>query len=119
MQLVSDAGFGVPISWPGVNFTPPNTGNWVEVTLFENEPTNYGIANDDEESPRGILQVTACGRPGRGLVALNTLAEQIQAAFPKGARIEGQIRVTRQPWRLGDITEDDRVKIPVSISYSS
>lgn len=119
MQLVSDAGFSEPISWPGVNFTPPDSGNWIEVRLFENEPTNYGMANDATETDRGLLQLAACGRPGKGMVALDTLARSIQAAFPKGTSIEGSVRVTRQPWRLGDIVEDDRVKIPVSIYYSS
>lgn len=119
MQLVNDAGLGVLVSWPGVNFTPPDTGNWLEVRLFENEPTNYGMANDATETDRGILQVAAVGRPGTGIIALDTLAQSIQAAFPKGTQILGPIRVTRQPWRLGDIVEDDRVKIPVTIYYSS
>ncbi|GGO89022.1 hypothetical protein GCM10011348_45800 [Marinobacterium nitratireducens] len=119
MQLVSDAAFGVPISWPGVDFTPPNSGHWIEVRLFENDPTSYGLANDAAETDRGILQVSACGRPGKGLVGIDTLADQIKAAFPKGTRVSGSIKVTRKPSSAGDIVEGDRVKIPVSIYYSS
>jgi len=27
---------GLPVAWPGINFTPPTTGAWLEVSWFPN-----------------------------------------------------------------------------------
>jgi hypothetical protein len=115
---IAAAGFTVPVAYPGVTFTPPDKGNWLEVALFENEPVEPGVGYVSHVFPRGILQITACGRNGKGMVGLESLANQIQTAFPRGLVLQDDVRVTRAPWRMGDITDNDKVMIPVSISYS-
>lgn len=119
MQAIQAANLGYPIAWPGVNFTPPATGIWLEVSLFENDPLQPGLANDAPISERGILQVTACNRPGTGFVTLASAASAVIAAFPKGKRIEGSVKVNRTPYRMGDITDDDKLMIPVRIEYGT
>lgn len=141
MKAVADAAFGVPVAWPGIDFDPPNEGAWIEATLFENDPVDLAIANNGTVLDRGILQLAACGRPGAGFMDLDDLARRIQAAFPKGTKItplprdgvvldldfttetyqvldaSKTVKVTRHPWRLGDITTDTKLLIPVSIPY--
>lgn len=117
MQQIVDAGFTQPIAWPGVNFTPPNSGLWLQVALFENQPLQPGLSNTAGVGLRGILQITACGRPGLGYAALDTLAESVIAAFPKGKPVLSASRVTRTPYKMGDVTTDDRLMLPVRIDY--
>lgn len=121
MQLVEAQGFTLPIAYPNVNFDPValNLSQWLEVEVFENEPVDRSIANDGTVTARGIVQISVCTRPGLGLVQADSVAEQIIQTFPKGTRIQGDVKVTRAPWRMSDIVTDDRAKIPVSISYSS
>lgn len=36
----------LPVAWPGINFTPPTTGSWLEVAWFPNQTADKGLAND-------------------------------------------------------------------------
>ena len=117
MKLVQAAGFTQPIAWPGVNFTPPSSGAWLQVSLFENEPLQPGTANTAAVGLRGTLQISACGRPGTGFAALDTLADSVIAEFAKGTPVLSASRVIRTPYKLGDITADDKLMIPVRIEY--
>lgn len=36
----------LPVAWPGVNFTPPATGAWLEVAWFPNQSKDMGFGND-------------------------------------------------------------------------
>ena len=117
MSMIGAAGFTQPIAWPGVNFTPPNSGNWLEVILLENDPQQDYIGNDAPVCERGIITITAATRPGFGEVGLETLARTVQAAFPKGTVISGALRVTKAPTRRSTIVEPDRIMLPVDIVY--
>src|SRR5690606_8581597 len=64
----------LPVAWPGINFTPPDTGEWLEVSVFPNGTENYGMANDAPVEHMGILQVGCCARTGSGVVSVLELA---------------------------------------------
>lgn len=36
----------LPVAWPGINFTPPATGAWLEVAWFPNQTMDKGFGND-------------------------------------------------------------------------
>jgi hypothetical protein len=113
---IAAAGFTVPIAYPGVTFTPPDKGSWLEVEIFENEPVEL-TANDAPISARGIIQITACTRNGKGMIELETLANQVLAAFPKGTRFAGAIKAVKAPARRTSITDADKLYLPVDIEY--
>ena len=117
MTMISSAGFTHQIAWPGVNFTPPNNGSWLEVIILENDPQQDYIGNDAPVCERGIITISAVTRPGLGEVGLETLARTVQSKFPKGTVISGAIRVTKAPTRRSTIVEPDRIMLPVDIVY--
>ena len=116
--VLNTAALGYQISWPGVNFTPPATGSWLEVMFFPNESLDNGLAYDSQTIPRGIFQVSCVTRPGAGTVALGAIAEQIRTTFAKGTTITGSVRVIREPYDMELEPFEDRIKIVVSVEYS-
>lgn len=116
-EILEAAVLGLPISWPGLDFTPPTSGNWLEVNFLPNRGVDDRLANDGYVSPQGIYQVAAVSRPQSEL-RLRAVAEQVQAAFPKGTRISGNIRVGSHPYTTSVLIEADRMRLPVTIEYS-
>ena len=116
-DILIAAGLSYPISWPGINFTPPTSGAWLEVTFLPNRGVDDRLANDGHVSPQGIYQIVCVSRPQSEL-QLRTVAEQVMAAFPKGTPISGNVRVGRHPYTGTLQTEDDRMSIAVTIEYS-
>lgn len=116
--LLNAANLGYPISWPGVNFTPPATGSWLEVMFFPNASLDNGLAYDSTKTPVGIFQVSCVTRPGSGTIALGAMADQIRTTYAKGTTITGSVRVVREPYDFELDAMDDRIKIVVSVEYS-
>ncbi|MCK2149534.1 DUF4128 domain-containing protein [Marinobacter alexandrii] len=129
-QILEAAALGYAISWPGptgtdaagnaVNpfETPTGAGAvWLEVTFMPNRGVDDRLANDGYVSPQGMYQVTVVGRP-QPEIRLRVVAEQVQAAFPKGTRISGNIRVGSHPYTTSVLIEADRMRLPVTIEYS-
>jgi len=108
---------GYPIAWPGVNFTPPGSGIWLDVTVFENDPLQDFLANDGPSLAVGLLQVMVVDRPGRGSLAADTAASAVMSALPKGTRISTSAKVNRHPYRMSDDVTDDKLTVPVTIPY--
>lgn len=115
--ILSNAALGYQISWPGLNFTPPESGYWLEVMHMPNRGVDDWLANDSIVSPQGIYQVMVVGRPGSE-IALRQVAESVQAVFPKGTEIVAPIRVTRHPYTTNVQYMDDRAELAVTIEYS-
>lgn len=104
-------------SYPGLSFTPPDTGEWLEVTFLPNRGVDDRLANDGHVSPQGIYQIVCVSRPQSEL-QLRAVAEQVMAAFPKGTPISGNVRVGSHPY-TGTLRSDaDRMSIAVTIEYS-
>lgn len=117
-QVLSNADLNYPVAWPGVNFTPPTSGVWIEASFLPNSPIDEGIPNDSAVVPRGIFQINVNTRPGSGMVGITTAAELVQSEFPKGTMLAGFVRISQHPYLMSPITEGDRITLPVTIPYS-
>ena len=104
-----------PIAWPGINFTPPNQGAWLEVSLFPNEPDDR-FWSGERALQIGFIQVSVCVRPGIGLANPTALAESVIAHFPKGLEI-GPVKVRKRPYLRPAVTVDHYYFVPVTIPY--
>ena len=108
---------GVPVSFKGVNFTPPTSGLWLETSWIPNVPLNYGIGDDGPTQERGLAVVNACGRPGGGINPVLALAERVRAAMGKGTRFAG-VRVYAKPAVNVLPDEPSRLVATVTASWS-
>ena len=117
-DILIAANLGYPIAYPGIDFTPPASGVWLEVTLFPNEGIDSGLGYSSTTIPQGIFQVSAVDRPGNGVFPVTNAAQEVQSAFPKGTTIAESVRVQRSPYQMDPIFEGDRLYIPVTIPYS-
>ena len=110
---------GIPISWPGADFTPPDSGEWLEAEFFPNEPEKLGIALADYRAEVGILQVSVVSRPGpNGFFTIAPIARDVIDAFPIGHTITGPIRVSQEPSVFkAEAQGPDRIMLVVSIPY--
>jgi hypothetical protein len=105
-----------PVAYPGINFTPPSTGEWIELSWFPNETLNYGIPNDGPSIHRGFVQAMAYTRPGAGVVGVTQLASAIISTYAKGLEVGGAT-IERKPWMSSVIQEGDKIMVPVTIPY--
>lgn len=108
----------LPVSYPGVHFTPPDAGAWLEVRWFPNETQNWGIGNDGPSVMQGFGQVSVYYRPGAGIVDGLLLAGAIVDAFPKGTQL-ARASVQRKPWISAVVSDGDKVFHPVTIPYKA
>ena len=115
--ILSAANLGYQIAWPGVKFTPPATGVWLEVVFFPNTGRQDGLANSAQLTPEGMYQVACYMRPGGGIDPIEKAASAIRATFPKGRIITGSVRVTRTPYDMSLSQDGDRMAIVVTVPY--
>lgn len=114
-----DANLGYPIAYPAIDFTPPASGVWLEISFFPNRGIDDLMANDSQVIPQGMFQVMAVTRPGDGLFPVTNAAQSVMMAMPKGTRLADLVRTNRHPYQSDAVKEGDRVMIPVTLEYSS
>ncbi|HDS1580483.1 TPA: hypothetical protein QEL15_002575 [Stenotrophomonas maltophilia] len=105
-------------SYPGKGFSPP-TGNgarWLELQWFPNRTENYGMGDDGPFLMQGFGQLSACYRPGQGIMVGTRITDQIIAAFAKGTAFGG-VSVQRRPWTSSLIQDPERIMHPVTIPW--
>jgi hypothetical protein len=117
-SMLNDAALGYPIGWPAIKFTPPDTGQWLEVSFAPNSDLDNGLSYNSGFIPRGIFQVTVFDRPNGGTFTAGTISEQIQTLFAKGTAITGQVRVVNRPDIMQMDAMDNQFGIAVSVEYS-
>lgn len=116
-EAINNAGLGLSISFEGVKFTPPDKGQWLELTTFPNNGLDPSLSSNSVIA-QGVLQVNVCDRPNTGLIPLQQTAEAVAALFSKGTIISGLVRASRAPYTSSALSLDDRVALPLSIMYS-
>lgn len=104
------------IAFPGIGFTPPTSGMWLELVWIPNETQNYGIEDDGPSLLQGLAQVNVCYRPGPGIVDGLAMAKQVIAAFGKGTTF-ATMQVYRKPWVASVIEDPERVMHPVTVPW--
>lgn len=107
---------GVPVAYPGIHFTPPTSGPWMELSWFPNETRNIALGNDGSQL-RGFGQVSCCIRSGVGILPAANLAGEIIRHFEKGT-VLGPARVDSKPWVSSVLNAPDRITAPVTVRYS-
>ena len=112
------AALGYPIAWPGVPFTPPASGIWLEPAVLPNNGLDNGLAATDEVVEQGLCQVIVWTRPALGMVGVSAAARQVAEVFPKNSSILGLIRVQRSPYMTVIDSESDKVGVLVTVPYS-
>jgi len=117
-QQLDAAALGYPVAWPGIDFTPPSSGVWLEPMVMPNTGIDNGLAPTDGTVPQGLFQVSVFDRPGRGILAVNRAADEVKAAFVKNATITGLVRVQRNPWSFEIEPNGDRLSVIVTIPYT-
>lgn len=106
----------LPCSYPGLGCKPPATGAWLELQWFPNQTQNYGLTDDGPALMQGFGQLSACYRPGQGIMVGTRITDQIIAAFAKGTTFAG-MRVYRKPWTSALIQYPERFMHPVTIPW--
>ena len=117
-SILNDAALGYPIAWPAVRFSPPDSGQWLEVSFAPNLDLDNGLSYNSGFIPRGIFQVIVYDRPGGGTFTAGALAEQIQTLYAKGTAIVGQVRIVNRPEMMQMDAMDNQFGIAVTIEYS-
>lgn len=114
MKTVGDL-LSLPVAYPGKKFTPPDTGRWLEMSLASNDlqPDVDGA----HVARRGIWQINACGRPDKNPADLYAVADSIASVITKGESA-GVLTITQNPSVGSLIVLDDRVILPITITYS-
>lgn len=103
-------------SYPCLGFKPPATGAWLELQWFPNQTQNYGLANDGPSLLPGFGQLSACYRPGQGIMVGTLITDQIIAASAKGTAFGG-VSVQRRPCTSSLIQDPERIMHPVTIPW--
>lgn len=116
-EKVSGAALGYPIAYPSITFTPPDSGNWLELSFMPNNGIDQGLSSATVIS-QGLLQVNICGKPNGGLIPLQTISDTVAALFVKNTVLSGLVRVSRTPYTTDIISLDDRQLLPLTIEYS-
>lgn len=122
---IRDAGFALigdipdrpPTAWP--NQRPddvrPDTGLWLEVKWFPNEPGDIFWGNSAPVRRIGFFQIKVCARIGAGL-DLEDEAQRIIDSIQKGAEL-ASVRVRKKPFMAPIVEEDDHIYVPVTVPY--
>lgn len=110
---------GLPTAWENDDFTPLAGQVYLSEALLPNETLSVGVSSRSSDNFGGTYQVLVYAPAGRGKGAAVAAAEQVIAAFAKGASLTYggvTVRILRA-WDDPAIIEGNRYVIPVSIVY--
>lgn len=108
------------LSNPEIPYTPVAGQEYLEVQVFINE-TATPYVGGGKFWYLGILQVTVVYPRFAGIVSAIELADEVIDYFGKGTTIDGEgvrIKINRQPWHGSPRSEDDWLRVPISIPYN-
>lgn len=108
------AGLGLPVSYPGVQFTPPASGGWVEIAAHWNGSEPYALGRTSVEL--GFFRVLVNWRTGRGPMPAQDAAEAIVSSIPKGSTF-ATARTDREPSISGMLVDPDRLILPITVRW--
>tara|TARA_R110000824_G_scaffold37651_4_gene115758 strand:+ start:700 stop:1089 length:390 start_codon:yes stop_codon:yes gene_type:complete len=116
-ESVDGAALGLPIAYPSIKFTPPDAGNWLELSFMPNTGIDQGLQSD-RTIKQGLLQINIGGKPNGGLIPLQIISDTVAAIFPKNSILVDLVRISRSPYTTDIISLDDRQLLPLTIMYS-
>lgn len=104
------------VAYPNKSFTPPDSGFWLELTIFPN-PIDPDLSGN-YVAQRGIWQINVCARKEIGILDLYEKADELLATGPVKGVSENGLVITTAPRILSAIQLDDRFILPITIEYS-
>lgn len=110
---------GLPTAWENSDFTPLAGQVYLSEALLPNETLSVGVSSRSSDNFGGIYQVLVNAPAGRGKGAAVAAAEQVVAAFAKGASLTYNgltVRILRSSQNPA-LMDGNRYVIPVSIVY--
>lgn len=111
----------LPIAGPNVTFPAagqPTPAKYLTIDFLPNRNRPFPIG-DDAEPHQGLFQVSVKWPKGNGIADALDVAGAIIDHFKNQTLFVGglQIKINREPWAASPMQDDDRLIIPVSISY--
>lgn len=114
---LDSAALGYPIAWPNVDFTPPGSGNWLQVAYFPNRGIDNSLSGQSVIR-QGLFQVSVMGRQNTGGFTLESIAQEVADLFPKLTDL-ADVKVSRQPYLTSQLSVSSGVvELPLTIEYS-
>lgn len=113
---LQQSGIDLPVYYEGVDFNPPDRGQWLEFKHFPNENVKTFKADDGRVLERGFVQVCVYDRIGSGVMPAIRTAEKVSDVYPSGF-VLGGVRVSKKPHISKPVIEGDRLFIALTINY--
>lgn len=111
----------LPVKYIGRNFTPPNTGAWLEIVHIPNNVNNEFWA--DGRTYQGMFRLIFHWQMNdSGAYQALSIADSVASYFTKGLLMTEatgavRVKVTDNPDLMGVIEEVPELILPVSIRY--
>jgi len=105
----------IPIAYEGIPFTPPTSGQWLQISIIPSTTINRTIDGEKIRSV-GMVQINCYGRDGHGSATLETLAQNIVNLFPIIPKFS-PVSVEQTPSMLPHLVVNDFRIIPVRFRY--
>lgn len=112
---------GTHVAYPGIPYTPVDGKPYIDTALLPNKTDTIGIS-DGSAKHMGILQLSLMWPVNRGVIKPMDDAGEIIQHFRKGTLIYSngvKVQINKQPWASPPLQEEDRVRIPISVPYTS
>lgn len=111
----------LPVKYVGRNFTPPESGGWLEVVFIPNDITDefWGTS----KTYRGLFRlIFHWVINDSGAYSVMDLANSVSGYFAKGLTLNDTgnnvtVRITDNPNHMGVIEEAPEILVPVSVRY--
>lgn len=113
---------GVPRSQPGIAFSPPNTGHYLEARFLPNRNNNVGLNKDSPTQHLGIFQVTVCYPTGAGEIPAIEIAGAVVEHFAKDTKLYADgvaVKIYEKPSVAPSLQDGAWLKFPVTIRYTA
>lgn len=117
---VQTANFSGSIAWEDVTYQPDLSVSYIRVRNLPVANKAAGIGTSAPNKLTGIWEIIVCTPTGNGTGDANTMADQVEALFPRGfslAACGGYVRSIDPPSRGRAIVTDAWAYLPISIPY--
>ena len=120
--LMETTGPTLPTELPNqpAGFNPPADGKYLSVSLFPNGNAWEGL--NSGSMAMGLLGVMVVWPKGLGEHGAYLVADLVATHFAKGTILTAggtKVKINREPVALQPLIEDDRISVPVNISWES
>lgn len=110
---------GYPVSYPGVAFDPPASGEWLEILFLPNQDIGDPVNANSNNVAQGMFRLVCCDRQNTGALPLYELAETVRQAFAKDTEVGGVFTVRRADKPEVIDYDDGVMRLSVTVAYQA